>query len=836
MDEPVPGVFTRPPGPPLARFGRVHVGSEVELVGGGTGGLAGSRGSPASEEELRALVGAMRRQGLTPHPFGTDHDDVFLGLYACARRRREAVEAGDLELLAGLEDPPSELRRALGLPAVELGSGEARVRPLASTGINRPRCILNSDRDNEATAEIYGWFWEVICDLTAVGCGVIRQFTRGDLLWREIFDDGVIPPPREVAEALAEDDYAALSRFSSVVLLCWALGVKLVPTLFTFGGGSKLNDDQDTATWLIEDEVSYESLRHAAPSDHGGLVIPSLRGWDAFYYDQDTLGEYRGSPSVEGGADRTLFARYCLSLLGPPHTNNSDKDSKSGVLYLRESARRKSLAVAMFGLEVGRFLALLDTSIRGATDATLETVIPVLECGNELDAFWAKGGDEGKDTPRSALEFSRFIALLSTTVKTLVPSLPIRAGELRSPPDPDQWPVAQEWLRLSLSEGLPRELSFYETIQEGWALERSGSSLSDAVSDFVEVTAWIAEHPHAVAWMQTCEEAGVYWPPTEGSLGWSASDLVQEVGFHWYHFADEGVPEGWALGDSDLLAQVEGWQEDPIEPLEGEGFRLSWSVSEVGYPAGHPEVSTVDDDGRALVYASEATALVQAGVLWRRLLLLRATGADHVLWQTHMSTVIEREQKWTQFTTLGLRDDFTGGSPNREWQTRGAFRRSSWYAYRRLAWLLSQTRRVRLLSSDDGAFLVKLTSMEGGYGSPEGAAFRTWRYAYVAWVDERAGVDEATFELRDSSGTGFRQLHVAPAVTEPMPIPSSSEASGALDSCGYIEGEFLSWPFGSLTLREVRSFAGTITLNPYRARASNPLPVCVLTNASGRGK
>jgi len=744
---------------------------------------------------LRRLFLAMRTQGLEPHPYGQERDAEVVRWVRCR-----------LGLGENPESPP--------VPAPEIPasySDESRTGPEPRLGVNH--LPMFHERGDE-----YGGWDEILSDIHRTGAGSIRHIARGDLTWAALFGDikhgdTTVPEPTEIYDWLTQSksnlgDYARLQlRFGQVVWMCAAAGVQIVPTLFTLSESTRyLNDIR-----LTDDHV-YDILNGVAASlakqKTVVLLSSAMEGWSEFYWD--FASEFSGSIST-GTSNEVTYQQYVLNVCS----------ENQGSFYMQEAARRKALAVAAYATAVGEYLATLATSFQMA-GLSLEDTIPWLECGNEMEACW------------HAEEYGLFMALLAGPVRHAWSDARFRASELASWVGADEgFDTKLQWLEDAIVDGLEPEVDRWREVQEDCALFHLP-----------------CRHP---SWINSCDLAGFYWPPFPSTgqdwLSTNPANLVHQLGFHWYH-QDENAGAGYQ-GEGQLYSDAKAMQE-LVSDLSGQrGYTLTWSVSEVGFQAINNPDGMIDDprERPAQPYYREATSPeFQAGELLRRLLLLHAmdNGPQVVCWHNFMSLVKSTAdpQKWNLFTAHGLRNDVhDDASFERDVD---AWRRPSWFSFRRLVWLLGQATSAEVLHNKDDVTVVRLESDSGflwpldpdfgDTGTIDPAAsselYQPRRYAYLAWMDQSPRSSKRWYlNLWDAATSGYRLLSIVPKVTPSTATPAVT------DENGFASGESVDWHWSGWDWPLIKTEAsGTgqqidVQLKPLDDSEGRPSPICLLTDA-----
>jgi hypothetical protein len=385
------------------------------------------------------------------------------------------------------------------------------------------------------------------------------------------------------------------------------------------------------------------------------------------------------------------------------------------------------------------------------------------------------------------------------------------------------WAKRCTWVQRIMSQGMVQECGRLERFQL-YTIFPNMRGLPD-----------YASYDQYDAWNDTCEEAGYRWPnpgDLSAMVDFRVSHLLQEAGFHFFHATNNHY-----VDESRIAQDVEYWRErvvDHADILTHFGA-VAWSVSGVQFQAlapGEPSGEYFEDNN--LTY--------QAGMLVRRLLFIRALGSSRVLWHTYISNLADKSGlqggEWGQFTANGLRNDLydslaVSSSPYpRQYDgfsmRSSAWRRPSWFAYRRLLWLVDAADSISIVHADNGAFLLRLHS-RAGFGAPAGEAIaQRYDIAWVAWLDEFSALlqDSFTVQLSGRGTASFRVQSLVPAQPTSTAIQAGAEGD-------WPQGDdALDWDgdgFGQTSSEAVVSGA-VVNLTVRRASPDNPAPLCILTN------
>ncbi len=658
-----------------------------------------------------------------------------------------APEEQKRHVTVGTIPPPLSLTGSAPRP-----TGEDHTRPCRRLGVNRPRMVSPGDVDYDAKVAQYGDLFNVIGDLAAAGCGVIRQPEGVDPIWGYVFPyeaedptddaataarkamlraDAVIPPPADLYARLVADYYLAFAPFGLAVVACALAGVRIIPTVFTYGGGWRPTDEgvvdpangsdgQPNLKKINAHLSSAQSVRHQARA-----VIVTEAGWDEFYWAETQIEPMLMTYQTVT-PDALAYHQFAL-LIRP-----GDDDE-----YADEVARRKQLAVAAFGQAFGEFLALIRPLIEGITGQPLGATIPYVECGNEMDVCWKKAAPDGTNTADTdgAAEYGRFHFLVASSVaqgwtdaRFMAAGLASYAARISPEDGTDEWLTRLDWLHHACGPYLQQIGGRFEVYAEAVETRRSGGSKA--------LLSWLTSTTHdfrysAFDWANTCAAAGWFWPPEPPDTVLGHDRLLHAVSFHYYHHYNQmgSKKEVGYCSDDIFAAECGEFIEQVVRPLTTDfGIELAWAIPELGFPAAEPADTAITPAHDAAWYAGTDERF-QAGMLARRVLIGIGSGAEFVAWHTIESSVATT--RWTSFSAMGLRRDVKRRGDPAFTVDEDASRRSSWLTFRRLSWLLSRANAVSVATRGAGSLVVRLDSSAGFLLGTE-----RWRTAAVAWRDQ----------------------------------------------------------------------------------------------------
>jgi hypothetical protein len=820
--------------------------------------------------EIGALFAAFRARGLEPQRGGNETDAQFAGVLA-------RLAQGGWRVQVDPDQPTSE----------------EDVEPDPVFGVAEG--MFPRDADNSA---IYGSWDRMVEDIRAMGAGHVRRVKWCDIYWGSVYpvegpvatkEKGSYEPSFQYGKQVPAPDallrglrgpgprglnsYWRLQYLGDFLTACLAAGLKVTLTPFHSGGGSPLsaNAGEDGTELRGDHELppegaDWEEFGAARPEHQKGVRLVSWEGWDEWYWDHGS-----------GTTSERLFQKYSIQVW--PGSESADPDSTA---YERECARRKSLGIAAFCTGVAEYLATIDASLREASggDVTIYDVVEFIELGNELDGLFVLPettdidvvpvGPDARIVRAGANEAGRYMALLAGPFKRLLPEMRFRASELLSqkPAQPEmleggacEWsdtaPRRRAWLVAALRFGMDSEVTVWRDYQSAlWAHRFAARALSDEVAE----------------WVDTCESAGFYWPPEPGpidrTVGFSATDLVHEVGFHWYHGYDAAMQRSGSSEDRPYLyfdaerlqRDVEAMRAEVVEPLAAVGFNLTISIGEIGFAATWPSATPVGEISDN--YYTGSNALFQGAMLLRLLAVARAAGVAHIYWFCHYLKPATADgtspSRWAgEVMASGLHNDLHDppGTNYTIFASTGAWRRPSWFAFRRLTWLFEQARThgVRLYTNERGLTAIRFRMRSPLTHGPTGQALGidvSFEYAWVLWLDQYSdsaclhpGGDglppSVTVFLWNMAETSYAFLPIVPAVE-----PDSVDGDRATYE---YKPAIVDWYFG-YDIRDpewrnaVRPGHGVrmnsrgvsyIQLTLSQADpADAPNPVCILTNAS----
>lgn len=286
------------------------------------------------EVSMQELFDSLRDGGLTPHPWGKEHDWQVLRWINSRALSTNTVRSR----VFGVD------RAQFGFPGLGMSLDDA--------------------------CEDYGTFQDVLVDLADLGGGMFREGVTSDLIWHHIFPyeqnsggtfdkPGEIPQPADILLNLQDGDYYALSRFMLTVLVAIRHRVQLYPSVFARGGGEGLNSDPNPEGNVIRDPttgetapggVTWEDTILGKPPHQASVLIPSVWGWNEWYY-QNIVKKGEFLPHLEP-ATTTTYQQFALNVYNEASVDAPDTPASMGC-YEGMVAIRKSLALAAFGQGIG---------------------------------------------------------------------------------------------------------------------------------------------------------------------------------------------------------------------------------------------------------------------------------------------------------------------------------------------------------------------------------------------------------------------------------------------------------------------------------------------------
>jgi hypothetical protein len=878
-------------------------------------------------QRVRALPRTLRELGLEPHPYGAQQDEEFgrvlerlwrvrLGSIGAAGEDTVDANGASTRRAPSLEKPGKKLdptcrggcspQRDGGAPEPEASGkgigtrvvigavnvarlvtasstrlpGEEAVTPCKYLGVNN--CHLYSPGDDKSS--IFGGPWDIMADIAAAGGGCLRHLNARDLDWAALYPGqaintdsvhhttaadqarAVIPEPTVIHSRMVDHGrFTDLSRFTAIFLAAGMGGIRLIPTLFTHGGGTRVNDPDRTG--LVVGTGERTDLYVRALNDRGvppfevRALLAGTSGWHAFYWQHEAVGFDPEDINDE------RYQRFAVNIYA---FGQHDYDMGT---YNKECARRKSLGIAAYGTAIGEYAAMLEAISQALWAQPITSVIPYFECGNEMETLWLKhnnGACPGDFThledfadpltgapytvadvqADGARQYGVFLALLTAPIALACPSARFATASLASAVAEGAWAESVAWLAKSIRTGLVEMLDFFHGVWSSLSCVAAEGALADRC---FSVGGSPPQRGVYYWWLRTCTAAGFFFPTAAGRVTLSASQVVHCVGFHWYHSWDDGL-----LGDTGYVPQArlldtcESFESDVVDYLSrAEGLSLAWMVTEVGFPASPiPTKLQLNSELEALSVSrldpcsqiaraarqeihhwfDDTSPLLQAAMLVRNFLSMLSAGASILLWHPHISSIAEDVDSasasgWTLFSTMGLRVD-SSANPAAFDRAAEAWRRPSWYTFRRLVWLARRTASVRVLVRSELFLLVRLTA-ETSYRIVVEGESRTYSYAYVAWLDQEAsGTQRFTLGV---PGADYARLSLVPDVWRP--------AAPLVDENGYAAGDLPDWEWtgweGGGTVVFVGSGAPAleVTLVPADGGLRSG-PVCLFTNSA----
>jgi hypothetical protein len=569
-------------------------------------------------------------------------------------------------------------------------------------------------------------------------------------------------------------------------------GLKVDLAVFNGGGGMQTNwasQDKagkgDSAAYIPETSTQpsgtkWAELLPGAPPWQRGFLCPSGFGWDDAYW------RFSGGKWTE-----IDHQRFALSLWP---TTEGEGGSWAGD-YTRECARRKCLGVAAYAYAFASWLRAIHAGLT-ACGLSLYDVVDTLDIGNELAQYWrttTKRKVSAEEVAYGALEVGRYLALLAGPIRMMLPAMRFRT-EISSWVEPTGGGTEDdighrsraEWLAEVLGEGIVAEADWWQEVQLGRVLRVRGGAVS----------------PEVERWLEAEATMGFAWPhvPERGMALPGAGELMQQVGFHWYHCYNRDprsrhYPEGYA--DAAKTRSDVGTLRTVI--ARATGFSLGLTVGEIGIPAIDPGTAAMNgaaEEDWDLTY-SGASGVLQAALQLRVLLVLLSERVEAACIYTFnhgypSSTRGYPDTRfpggWGTFNSQGVRNDIAyaaGYLPSAYLQGEDCWPRPSWFTFRRLAWLLAQgsstLARVDLVHEARGLTLIAVRLPNGISTGPDGARLdQTWHRAYVAWLDQETADDDALelAFLEEGPTAPWQQLAMVPEV-------SPAESGEAPDAAGY---------------------------------------------------
>jgi hypothetical protein len=766
----------------------------------------------------------LRNAGIEPHPFGLDADGAVV---AGLKNRLPLVADLDSDNLH-VSPRDSPLRSA---------------PPPRYFGVDRAQFPIPGPGDPPALAEAaaYGSFLAVMEDVAALGAGLFREPVTSDLIWHHVFPYeyngnsaqpkyGEIPVPADILENLRADDFIVLWRFS--LWLCSAIGqdVQIFPTVFARGGGEGLNSDphadkeatifdpsvqiqQSDGTFLpaeAPDGTSWQDCIDGKPAHQNSVLIPSVWGWNAWYWDRFAMELPEGGTSEQ-------YQRYALNVYNGDATDPDQPariDTYDGMVPLR-----KSLAVAAFGLGIGEFLAAWDTALR-EEGVQLSDYVPHLEFGAEMDEQWARldvvtgsiaplQSEQIQDLRgdpafiASYREYGRFHAVLARSIHEAFPGIRFKASELSSWATIGQSAGRSLWLGEALTTGIDAEDYLMQQVIE---IRRAGAG-------------WVSTlgYERAEDWVSVARYAQFRFPSILFTLG-SAAPAVSIVGFHWFHYwartlgtGDWGYQnetEAWDYTVEPFLALVQG-------PCAAAGRPVTWGVGNVGFPSEFTPV--VDASGNVHLEAYFANSqMVQAQTLVRLFLAFIGWGAQNALWFCHMSD--KRPYSSGEFATMGLRYDSASTTSALPPASTDAWPKASWWALRRLSTLCSHAGSFSVRHNEGGLVMIRLSAGASGFKIPGSLRGRTWQYAWIFWLDGAGRtLPYVTADVSLEAPDGFVRVALVPQAT--------AQGAAAVSGAAYADSTEPDWNdgdpgsmgrFGNCTQEWMPETVGQVRVRIYR--------------------
>ena len=716
--------------------------------------------------QLREVFAALRKAGVVPHGSYLNPEQLT-------------------------EDEMDELVADLVIEAVETlstGATEEGVTPSAVLAVDEgtfPRVDPTDAEVQKPAISKLGTYIQMVADLARMGAGRVRRVRQCDIYWASLFPYGgqgativrdnfdeygaLVPKPSVILAALQTDGHAALGWSTGLIVACLCMGVKVDLTPFNAGGGATQNfgegDVREHSYDLMpldgnsDTRVVWKSIYDYRPAWQAGMLVPSGEGWDPWYLETlDPRADPLGYP----------YHQYVINVW----PISEAEAAASGLAYdpnTATCARRKCMGVLAFTSGIAAWLEKINLAFQ-TLGFSLYDVVDVIELCNETTGFFYTPG-----TPlslaaidpillwASAHEAGRYFALLAGPIRSKLRAMRFRteigswgadisqgtAPELRS----DQYASRLLWLESVLAKGIPDEVDRWHAL----AAERASWAGGGAAS--AEAAAWFDDE--VSGGLTLPRSAAPTWPPVARRIP-DATDLVHQVGTHWFHDSNvdsSGAPAPWNYADAVRLNEDVSALKTLIYSLSTFGYQLDPVVMAINFPAVDPVPSKVGPFWQSYQFTD---AYLQAAVLVRNVATLLSAGVTSVGIFNFAAGFIDARAAYgdtptfasfQSFASDGVRNDIlykptSHGldiGPDRYVQRVDCWSRPARYALRRLMWLYAQLGqhprpRLRLLESHLGLTVIGFHFASPLHVGPDGEPLPNAPRSrgYLIWLDQYA--------------------------------------------------------------------------------------------------
>lgn len=735
-------------------------------------------------------------------------------------------------------------------------------------GVAEPQCPTRPEDEL-----VFGSYLQIVGDLRDMGCGHIRRCKYRDVYWGSVFPLGYdaddpdaeytfqngekVPAPNEILANLRAGDYDRLAAFSELLTACRLAGIKMSITPFDAGGGADNTVGAEKGKLEAKDfhkplaDGTWVDLLEEVPAWQQEIRVPSTEGWDDFYWnhgDAEPLERH--------------FQQYAIQVWPTQASDWADSTE-----YIRECARRKSLGIAAFCQGIAEHLAALHEAWGQALgDEGIYEVVDRVELGNEMNGGYALPDEAADDVVEAGeREAGRYMTLIAAPFRHLLPAMKFRAPELVSwapnvasgPCEPvgcciqENFDKSLVWLRDVIGTGM-----FY-----GLATDKTNQAY---IAASIQSRGTYVAPEEARLWALSCLAAGYWWPPLvddpSEQLSVPVTDLVHEVGLHWYHGYNtkEGGQQFTPLYQDARRLQYETDRLDGVvvDALRAERFNLSRSAGEVAFPAVFPAAGSTEIDAP---YYDGTNPCLQAGMLARYLLTFRAAGLSRTYWFCPILNALTLNDDgniatWgSKAAGTGLHNDVAGRAEYDHFARLGGWRRPAWFTFRRVSWLLSLVKHHGAVVHNERGVTVLRFELKSRLTlesfTERAGVGRGFRYLWVAWLDQYAddeclhaahpmadpliGSDSFWMVLWDAKARGYELVPLVPDLDE-------SATPGERDANGYRQVTLRDWDWAgwdaALTdhREELNDTPGSSSLWFNFTKASPdsaPAPIAFLTDA-----